>query len=119
MPVTTFLSANELNIPTTDKELNDVLAEVRLATGQDWQVTEIEYFTSPKWWMFWQKPKPFSRFSVYVYVGGVGPWQQINFYRSPSSSTFNPSSSATTTVNYLYGILAGVHAEKLKNDQTV
>ena len=113
MVCTTFLHSGELDRPTSNKTINTVLAEVREVTGQNWQVIERFADYSPPWWKFWETPLKLPVYELYVYVGGVGPWQQINFYRDHSWS-INLSNSAEHVIAYLFGILAGTQAKETK-----
>lgn len=106
MCCTTFLHAGELNIPTSNKDLNTVLADVRIATKEDWQVVEVK-FKTPK--RLFRKQTEYSCYELYKYVGGCGPWQIINFYRDNSSSSINFTTSAELVMAFLFGILSGVN----------
>lgn len=114
MTVTTFLLDSELNRPTSNKVLNELLAEVRQKTGRDWQLIELEYVPATRWWQ--RKKQPLLMYELYVYVGGCGPWQQLNFYNDQSDWSINLRNPASVLVAYLYGILAGVHSTELKNE---
>lgn len=111
--ITTFLSDNELNIPTSDKVVNEVLDEVRRMTGENWQVLERTVEVYVPWYLFWKRAKYVKVFDLYCYVGGCGPWQVINFYQSDSATSINTCATADLVVAYLYGIQAGcLHAKK-------
>lgn len=112
MPLTTFLHDSELNVKTSSHEINILLADVRRETGEDWQVVERTRTIHS----FWKGDKVVRGYSVYKYVGGMGPWQQINFC-TPTSKTNSLAGlgiDECTVVNYLYGILAGVNAIERK-----
>ena len=117
MPITTFLHNSELNVPTTNKDLNEILTEVRIVTGQNWQVIERLVHKARPWWAFWRANKIHKSYSVYVFVGGVGPWQEINFYRDDASSSINIDVTAELVIAYLYGMLSGFHQASLKKDK--
>lgn len=112
--ITTFLHDGELNQLTSNKTINELLAEVREKTGQDWQVLELTCTPKSKWWKPAGAPKKF--YEVYVFVGGMGPWQQINFYRESADSSINIRVDADVLVAYFYGILVGIHSKEMKND---
>ena len=117
MTCTTFLHDCELNIKTSNADLNLLLSDVRDATGEDWQVIERKFIITPAWWNFWTKPTDISKFSVYKYVGGIGPWQCINFCTPRSiyeSLTGLQGVDSSTVINYFYGILAGAQAIERK-----
>jgi hypothetical protein len=101
MTCTTFLHDGELNQPLPDKECQLILDEARKNTGKGWQVVPI-YVTSRKWF----KKRTETLYGVYVYVGGVGPWQQINFYHAGSGSTINLYVPLSVVAAYLLGMLA-------------
>ena len=115
--ITTFLHSGELNIPTSDKNVNEALQEVRNLTGTDWQIIEREVEVTPAFWKFWQSPMIVKSYELFCYVGGCGPWQQINFYRAHSASSIGIVVSADLVVAYLYGILSGANHEKLKGQK--
>lgn len=100
MPMTTFLYDSDLNVPTSNKELNEMLKEIRSVTGENWQIIERE------------KRRLFRRlvkvYELYVEVGGIGPFQVINFYRENTGTSINESNSTELVMAYLTGILAGI-----------
>jgi hypothetical protein len=118
MAVTTFLHDGELNQPTSNKVLNELMAEVRQKTGRDWQIIELKYHPKKRWWQRAQKPVVIM-YELYVYVGGFGPWQQINFYNDQTDWSINLRNTSSVVAAYLHGILAGVHSMELKNDKAV
>lgn len=107
MPCTTFLHDGELNQPTSNEMINELLQYARQETGADWQI--IERTVTPRV-PFWRKAKEVKVYEVYKYVGGMGPWQCINFCVE-NSETESMSGmfgvSAHIVINYLYGMLAG------------
>lgn len=113
MCVTTFLHDSELNVPTSNTDLNDLLKEVREATGKDWQILERNREVRQWPWKF--KHQTVKSYELYVYVGGMGPWQQINFYSSTSGSSINLVSPVEPIMMYLMGIMSGVRCERMKN----
>jgi len=102
MTCTTFLHDGELNQPLPNAELQKILEEVRERTGKNWQVVPIQT-TSGRW--PYKKNK--TLYGVYVYVGGMGPWQQINFYAEGSDSSINLYVTLDLVAAYLFGIHAG------------
>lgn len=104
MVCTTFLSDSDLNKPLPDAEVQEFLDLARMQTGKNWQVVPIT-FTSRKWF----KTRHFTLYEVYVYVGGIGPWQQINFYREGSDSSINLCVPLETVAAFFMGIVAGQH----------
>lgn len=104
MVCTTFLHDSELNQVLPDPNVQTLLDEVRSLTGEDWQIvsTTIELKTK-----FWQKRKFLTLYSLCRYVGGLGPWQQLNFYSSPEEFSINTLVDIGTISNYLMGICNG------------
>ena len=114
MVMTVGLSEWEQNIPTSNKLINDLIAEVRQKTGENWQVLEMT-FTHKKWF----KTTTYKSYELLIEVGGCFPFQVINFYRSDSDTegSINPRVSDELIVSYLYGILSGIQSMELKNVQ--
>ena len=94
MPVTTFLHDGELNQPTGDAQLDELLADVRAATQRDYQV--VIHTGLERHGFLGLRVRKITRISLYVLVGGMGPWQWL---------------SGTHTVSevraYLLGLLDG------------
>jgi hypothetical protein len=111
MCITTFLHDGEQNQALKNKEMSELLAEVREVTGENWQVIEREYIT--KFW-FKENIRTLS-YELYVEVGEVGPFQQINFYRDEMSSSINIRVTAELIIAYFYGMLSGIQCCKLKD----
>ncbi len=101
--ITTLLHETDLNQPLPNVEVQQVLDQVRAATMKDWQVVPITT-RSRKWW----NKKQTGFYGVYVYVGGLWPWQQINFFSSDSDTSINPDVTLDVVAAYLTGILVGV-----------
>jgi uncharacterized membrane protein YsdA (DUF1294 family) len=100
MTCTTFLYQSELNIPLPDPECQQILEESRKHTGLDWQVIPIQ--TRERRWF---KVREETLYGLFVYVGGVGPWQQINFYREGTRTSINVYVPLETVMAYLIGTL--------------
>jgi hypothetical protein len=104
MTCTTFLYDCELNVPLPNAECQKILDEVRKKTGNDWQVVELS--TAPLTWidrLLGREKTPL--YGLYVYVGGMGPWQQINFFRIDSKTSINLYVPLELIVAYLIGKL--------------
>lgn len=115
--ITTFLNDWELNQVLPDPNVQTLLDEVRKMTGEDWQIVKhvIEYRE-------WFRTKYKDTYSLYVHVGGVGPWQVINFYSSPEEFSINTMVNLGTISNYLMGICSGARLDeykRVKNAQQV
>jgi len=81
MPATTWLLDSELNQLTSNLELNDLLARVRKATGENWQIIEYQLTVGP-----WYKRSKKKMYSVYFEI--MHPeFQVINFYREDTGTS--------------------------------
>jgi hypothetical protein len=100
MACTTFLHDSELNQPLPNAEVQEFLDLARQQTGEDWQVVPIT-FSSRKWF----KTQYNTLYGVYVYVGGIGPWQQINFYKAGSGTSLNLYVSLEVVAAYFMGMV--------------
>lgn len=116
MTCTTFLHDGELNVPTSNNELNSILKEIRQKSGEDWQIIERSVEIHEPFWKFWKPVKWRKSYELYKFVGGIGPWQQINFYRDNTDWSINLSNPAELVMAFLYGMLAGMHVQEMKND---
>lgn len=94
MPITTFLHDGELNQPTGDREIDELLAEVRRNTGRNYQV--VTRRAVERFGLFGLRKHLLTRMSVYLEVGGMGPWQWISC-----------TQDAATVRAYLLGMLGG------------
>ncbi len=72
MPMTTFLHESELNQPTGDSELDELLASARIATGDNYQIVVHRVEVPSRIPFRWRREE---RPQLYVEVPGVGPWQ--------------------------------------------
>jgi hypothetical protein len=116
MTCTTFLHDGELNQPLPDAEVQHFLDAVRKLSGENWQVVPL-HLTRHRWL---RKPVTETLYGLYVYIGGVGPWQQINLYREGSASSINLYATLDVVAAYLlgmYGGLAKAHAKAMKENQ--
>jgi hypothetical protein len=106
MCITTFLHDGEQNQVLKNKEIAELLAEVREKTDENWQVIEHEHVSRPRW--FKETIRTLS-YELYVEVGGCLPFQQINFYRDEMSSSINIRITAELIIAYFYGMLSGLN----------
>lgn len=111
MCITTFLHDSELNVPTSNEELNKLLKTVREETKEDWQVIERSYVQRK----IFKKPVTVKYYELYKFVGGCGPWQLINFYRSDSGTSINTGNSVEMVVAFLLGIRSGFYTKGAQN----
>lgn len=118
--ITTFLHDSELNRPTSDKEINYLIGAIRELSAENWQVVERIHRVYPRFFKIWRTCELVKYYEIYKYVGGFGPWQQINFYPGPdASSSINTSGNVTTVSAFLYGLLAGIHDERKIHDPSI
>lgn len=101
MPITTYLNDHELNKPTSSKVINELLKEIRDATGDDWQIIETEYID--KGWFFNTERKCYS---LYCKIGYE--WQLINFCPEDEENSIYTYVDGKTIKNFMLGFLAGI-----------
>ena len=94
----TCLSPHQINKPTRDVPLNEVLAEVRQRTGENWQVVEFTNITRK-----WFRDREHVWYGLHVEVGGIFPYQVISCVNT-----------AEECKAYLYGVLTGMSIEENK-----
>ncbi len=100
MVATTSLFESEQNQPTGDVDLDELVAEVREKTGENWQVVKrLDYWRRKHWWS--RKKKGFYRIDLYVEVGGLFPFQVLQCVRNTGEAKA-----------YLYGVLTGMNTEQ-------
>lgn len=102
MTCTTFLHDSELNQPLPNTEVQEFLDLARAQTGKDWQVVPF-IFSSRKWF----KTSYTTLYGVYVYIGGIGPWQQINFLNKDGESSITVYVPLETVGAFFMGMVAG------------
>lgn len=107
MTCTTFLHDSELNQKTPYSDVNKLLQSVREITKQDWQIVPIN-ITTKKWY----KTTHETFLGLYVYVGGIDPWQQINFFSRRSHSSINLYVTIEEIASFLKGIENGYYLSK-------
>lgn len=113
MCITTFLHDGELDVPTSNEELNKLLKTVKEETKENWQILERTYRESRAWGM---RHEDVKYYELYKWVGGMGPWQLINFYNSKSGTSINTGNSVEVVMAFLLGIRAGFYSEGAKNE---
>lgn len=110
MTCSTYLGENDHLTPTSDDELNQLLAEVRSKTGRDWRLNE--HITERRRWC--RKPIEIKRYTLYLHIAGP-EFQIMNFYRPNNSdqwcSSINTTNSAGFVAAYFYGILGAAPEE--------
>jgi len=103
MVCTTFLHDSELNQVLPDPNVQRLLTSVRDLTGENWQIVPHVIRTN----RLFRKPLYETFYGLYLYVGGCGTWQQINFYSSPEEFSLNLNVDLGTISNFLMGICNG------------
>lgn len=102
MPLTTYLPDHLRDRKTTSDEVDRVLHDVRLSTGEDWQVTET--IKTYSWWLTERKV---HYFTLYKGLGLGSQYQEMICVNTESEC-----------LCYLYGILSGVDAINSKEENT-
>lgn len=110
MTCTTFLYDGELNQRLPDQQAQEFLDEVRRKSGNDWQVVKLP---ERRVGLFRKKAPPM--YGVYVYIGGCGPWQQINFYHEDATSSINLYVPLDVVVAYFMGMANGLSSAPKKD----
>ena len=101
MTCTTFLHDGELNQSLPDPECQQILELARKHTGKNWQVVPVQVSRRR-----WFRRHTATLYGVYVYVGGCGPWQQINFFKENSEWSINLYVPLEVVAAYFLGMLA-------------
>lgn len=109
MTCTTFLHAGELNQRLPEPQAQYFLDEVRRMSGKDWQVVPM-----PERRVGLFRRKAQTLYGVYVYVGGCGPWQQINFCREGAPLSLNVYVPLEVVATYFMGMATGLSATEPK-----
>ncbi len=112
MTCTTFLHDGELNQPLPDPECQHILECARKHTGKNWQVVPLQVN-----YRKWFKRHTTTLYGVYVYVGGVGPWQQINFFKEDTKWSINLYVPLEVVAAYFLGMLAIESAHGIKDSK--
>src|SRR5574337_219315 len=96
MPVTTALSACELNRSTGNAELDSLLADARIATGRNYQIVMRASREQKRVGLLRRTARIGAAPQLYVEVPGVFPWQVLQCARDEP-----------TVFAYLYGVING------------
>lgn len=106
MACCTYLLDHDYTKPTSDGELNDLLAEVRKVTGEDWRIRE--FVSERRRWF--RRPVIAKAYELLVGIHS-GEFQIVNFYRPEADrlayGSMNFINDAGYVAAYLYGVLAG------------
>lgn len=108
MPGYTYLTDQEaqrgLTVPT-DKELDELLQEVRGLTGQEWIIRTHDIYFRRHWWSTLEHR---YHYTLYWYTGHGIEYQVINLRTPGGGSVFGGSTqSACDIANYLMGVING------------
>lgn len=90
---------------------------MRIATGENWQLTEYEFFRTTRRNFIVSVREPYSRWQLSVYVGGESPWKIISFDVEDSDKMYNGLVSLDLIMAYMKGILMG-HQSKTKSQDS-
>lgn len=106
MCICCYLGDTEYTDPTSNEVINELLQEVRQATGDDWRIQESVVKTRPGWL---RSERTVSVYTIYNHIHCT-EFQVMNFYCSEDKdSSIHISCSADVMAAYLYGILATCH----------
>lgn len=112
MPAVTYLSDSEVRQFATvpdDKDCNELLQELRRATGENWIVGtySVRRGRTPTDWAL-RRPAKVSRHYT-LYADCHGEWQVINLVTPCGGSVFHGSEQSREDVmNYMLGVLNGL-----------
>lgn len=98
MPLTTMLHQCELDQPTGNDELDELLAEARQATGRNYQIVMRPRYERKRKGIFYVMLQTGTEAQVYVECAGVFPWQEMTCARD-----------TRTARAYLLGLINGAN----------
>lgn len=101
MPMCTYLGEGQHTEPTTDDELNELLSDVREATGKDWRIGE-QIMREAR---LLREPIYIKRYTLYNHVGS-GEFQLLNIPQGRDH-----------VACYLYGVLGGISDAKKRLEE--
>lgn len=118
MPAVTYFTEHEaeaMRVVPMDKEVNDLLLELRSITGEDWIISVGTYSPYRSFWQWLLShpgdPAPVVRvYSLYVAIITNYEYQIINLQvpQSDSGSVFVPSAASRAMVmNFMMGYING------------
>lgn len=112
MPAVTYLRDHEVrawaSVPS-DKDLNDLLQELRTLTKENWliQRREIETRHASFWKRIFCKP-PANHVQWTMYADCRGEWQVMSFATANGSSIFNACAhERENIINFMLGYIGG------------
>lgn len=108
MPATTYLMKRELLEAKANAELNELITDVRQATGDDWRVQEQVCWE----WKNFRRYHSFL-YSVYVGLSNTGEFQIINFSIQDAKGSINHFVKIDLMMAYLMGILHGASSKEM------
>lgn len=118
MPVFTYLSDHEVaagrSVPD-DEECNELLQELRAATGEDWIIIVTPIRKERNVWkrLFGMKLETFQ--SYRLFADCHGEWQVINVITPEGGSVFYIwEHSREAVMNYMLGYLGGLQYARIR-----
>ena len=110
MPCCTYLTEQQYTAPLADKEMQELLTELRETTKEDWRIGEhrVQF---PR---LFRKPIVKVYYELYVDVCKGIEFQVINPCREVGQDAF-ALPSRSQIMNYILGYLAGISYTKRKN----
>lgn len=116
MPAFTYLSGSyvrEYRSVVGDKECNDLLQELRKATGDDWLVGVTRYPRRPTLMERLRGIQAQPEIHYTLYADCNGEWQIINCILPEGGSIFHTGKATREAVmNYMLGFVAGIDSER-------
>jgi hypothetical protein len=108
MCICVWLGEAKYTEPTSNKDLNELLQEVREATGDDWRLQEKIRKIRRHWF---KGERTVSVYSLYNHLHSI-EFQVINFYCEEDDYSIHTMCSADVMAAYLTGILTGLQCRK-------
>lgn len=99
MYISTFIPEGKYADATTNRQINEAVEKIRLATGKDIRVEERS---------FWNGQKEVKRYLLYIEINRThSEFRTIEFH-TEETTKIAYDASAVEVLNYLTGILTGL-----------
>lgn len=98
MPLTTMLHQCELDQPTGNPELDELLAEAKAATGRNYQIVMHPRYERKRTGIWYRMVQTGVQPRLYLEVPGCFPWQVMRCAQDEA-----------TVFAYLYGLVNGAN----------